>query len=128
MPERYAKITGWGKYVPAKVLTNADLEKMVDTSDEWITTRTGIKERHIRAEGENSSDMSVKSGLAALDVAGLTPHDLDLIIVACSSPDYLVPSVSSQVQHKIGAKCAAFTISARCSRWVYALVTAIQFI
>ncbi len=128
MPERYAKITGWGKYVPARVLTNADFEKMVDTTDEWITTRTGIKERHIRAEGENSSDMSVKSGRAALEKAGLTPADLDLIIVACSSPDYLIPSVSSQVQDKLGAKCGAFTITAGCSGWVYALVTASQFI
>ncbi len=128
MPERYAKITGWGKYVPAKVLTNADFAKMVDTSDEWITTRTGIKERHIRAEGENSSDMSVKSGRAALEMAGLLPTDLDLIIVACSSPDYLIPSVSSQVQHKLGARCGAFTISAGCSGWVYALATATQFI
>jgi 3-oxoacyl-[acyl-carrier-protein] synthase III len=128
MPERYAKITGWGKYVPAKVLTNADFEKMVDTSDEWITTRTGIKERHIRAEGENSSDMSVNSGRAALEKAGLTPADLDLIIVACSSPDYWIPSVSSQVQHKLGATCGALTITAGCSGWVYALVTASQFI
>jgi 3-oxoacyl-[acyl-carrier-protein] synthase III len=128
MPERYAKITGWGKYVPEKVLTNADLEKMVDTSDEWITTRTGIKERHIRAEGENSSHMSVKSGLAALEKAGLKPTDLDLIIVACSSPDYYMPSVANQVQDMIGARCGAFAITAGCSGWVYALVTATQFI
>jgi 3-oxoacyl-[acyl-carrier-protein] synthase-3 len=128
MPERYAKITGWGKYVPEEVLTNADLEKMVDTTDEWITTRTGIKERHIRGEGENASDMSVKSGLAALKIAGLTPADLDLIIVACSSPDYYVPSVANQVQHMIGANCGAFALVAGCSGWVYALTTATQFI
>jgi 3-oxoacyl-[acyl-carrier-protein] synthase-3 len=128
MPERYAKITGWGKYVPEKVLTNADLEKMVDTTDEWITSRTGIKERHIRAEGENASDMSVNSALGALKVAGLTPADLDLIIVACSSPDYYVPSVANQVQHKLGANCGAFALVAGCSGWVYALTTATQFI
>jgi 3-oxoacyl-[acyl-carrier-protein] synthase-3 len=128
MTDRYAKITGWGKYVPEKVLTNADFEKMVDTTDEWITSRTGIKERRIRAEGENSSDMSVKSGMAALDKAGLTPKDLDLIIVACSSPDYLVPGVATIVQHKLGATCGAFQISAGCAGWVYALVTASQFI
>ena len=128
MPERYAKITGWGKYVPEKILTNADLEKMVDTSDEWITSRTGIKERHIRAEGENSSDMSVKSGKAALEKAGVTAKDLDMIIVACSTSDYMLPSVASQVQDMLGATCGAFTLVAGCSGWVYALATASQFI
>ncbi|HRE47965.1 MAG TPA: beta-ketoacyl-ACP synthase III [Aggregatilineales bacterium] len=128
MPERYAKITGWGKYVPERVITNADLEKMVETSDEWITSRTGIKERHIRADGEQSSDLSVKSALKALEVAGLKPTDLDLIIVACSSPDYLVPGVATIVQDKLGAKCGAFQISSGCSGWVYALVVGTQFI
>lgn len=128
MPERYAKIAGWGKYVPERVLTNADLEKMVDTSDEWITSRTGIKERRIRAEGENNSDMSVKSALPALQMAGITAKDLDLIIVATTSPDYLVPGVASLVQHKLGAACGAFQLTAGCSGWVYALVTASQFI
>ncbi|MBX3065272.1 MAG: beta-ketoacyl-ACP synthase 3 [Anaerolineae bacterium] len=127
-PQRYAKITGWGKYVPEKILTNADFEKMVDTTDEWITSRTGIKERHIRAEGENSSDMSVKSALPALEMAGITPKDLDLIIVACSSPDYLVPGVATIVQEKLGASCGAFQLTSGCSGWVYALVTASQFI
>jgi 3-oxoacyl-[acyl-carrier-protein] synthase III len=128
MPERYAKITGWGKYVPERVLTNADLEKMVETSDEWITSHTGIKERHIRGENEQASDFSVKSALPALKMAGLEPADLDLIIVACSSPDYLVPGAATIVQHKLGAKCGAFQVSAGCSGWVYALVTASQFI
>ncbi len=129
MPQqRYAKITGWGKYVPEKVLTNADLEKMVNTSSKWITSRIGIKERRIRGEGENSSDMSVKSARAALDVAGLAPEDIDLIIVACSSPDYMLPSVASIVQDKLGARCGAFTLVAGCSGWVYGLITASQFI
>ncbi|PJF30921.1 MAG: 3-oxoacyl-ACP synthase [Candidatus Thermofonsia Clade 1 bacterium] len=128
MPERYAKITGWGKYVPERVLTNADLEKMVDTSDEWITTRTGIKERRIRNENEQASDFSVKSALPALKMAGITAKDLDLIIVACSSPDYLVPGVATIVQHKLGAQCGAFQLASGCSGWVYALVTASQFI
>lgn len=128
MPERYAKITGWGKYVPERVLTNADLEKMVETTDEWITSRTGIKERRIRAEGEQSSDFSVKSALPALQMAGLKPEDLDLIIVACSSPDYLLPGVATIVQDKLGAKCGAFQLTSGCSGWVYALVTASQFI
>lgn len=128
MPEQYAKIIGWGKYVPEKVLTNADLEKMVDTSDEWIVSRTGIKERHIRGEHENSSDFSVNSARPALAMAGLEPEEVELIIVACSSPDYLVPGVATIVQHKLGAKCGAFQITAGCAGWVYALVTATQFI
>jgi 3-oxoacyl-[acyl-carrier-protein] synthase III len=128
MPERYAKITGWGKYVPSRVLTNADLEKMVETTDEWILSRTGIKERRLRAPDENSSDFSVNAARPALALAGITPKDLDLIIVACSSPDYLVPGMATLVQHKLGAQCGAFQITAGCSGWVYALVTASQFI
>lgn len=128
MPERYAKITGWGKYVPERVLTNADLEKMVETSDEWITTRTGIKERHLRAENEQCSDLSVKSAEKALASAGLKATDLDLIIVASTSPDYLVPGVATIVQDKLGAKCGSFQITAGCSGWVYALVVGTQFI
>lgn len=126
--QRYAKITGWGKYVPERVLTNDDLSKMVDTNDEWITTRTGIKERHIRTEKDTTSSMSVAASRQALEVAGITAEDLDLIIVCTSSPDYLVPSVASQVQDKLGAKCGAFTLVAGCSGWVYGLVTATQFI
>lgn len=128
MSERYAKITGWGKYVPAKVLTNDDLAQMVDTSDEWITTRTGIKERRIRTENDTTSSMSVEAAKAALDVAGITPLDLDLIIVCTSSPDYLLPSVASQVQDMLGASCGAFSLVAGCSGWVYGLATATQFI
>ena len=128
MDERYAKITGWGKYVPERVLTNADLAQMVDTSDEWITTRTGIKERRIRTENDTTSSMAVAASQAALQVAGITAKDLDLIIVATSSPDYLLPSVASQVQDLLGAECGAFSLVAGCSGWVYALTTASQFI
>jgi 3-oxoacyl-[acyl-carrier-protein] synthase-3 len=128
MPERHAKITGWGKYVPARVVTNHDLAQMVDTSDEWITTRTGIKERRIRTENDTTSSMSVAAARQALDVAGITAQDLDLIIVATSSPDYLVPPVASQVQDMLGATCGAFALVAGCSGWVYALTTASQFI
>jgi 3-oxoacyl-[acyl-carrier-protein] synthase-3 len=128
MTERYAKIVGWGKYVPEKILTNADLEKIVDTSDEWITSRTGIKERHIRADDENASDLSVKAALPALEKAGVSIAEIDLIIVACSSPDYLVPGVATIVQDKLGAHCGAFQITAGCAGWVYALVTGTQFI
>jgi 3-oxoacyl-[acyl-carrier-protein] synthase-3 len=128
MSQRYAKITGWGKYVPERVLTNHDLAQMVDTSDEWIVTRTGIRERHIRGENDTTSSMSVAAAQKALEVAGITARDLDLIIVATSSPDYLLPSVASQVQDKLGAKCGAFSLVAGCSGWVYALATASQFI
>jgi 3-oxoacyl-[acyl-carrier-protein] synthase-3 len=124
----YANITGWGKYVPEKVLTNADLAQMVDTSDEWIVSRTGIKERHIRAKGENSSDMAVNASRPALALAGLKPTDLDLILVANSSPDYMMPPVASIIQDKLGATCGAMSIVAGCSGWVYALATAQQFI
>ena len=128
MTTRYARITGWGKYVPEKIVTNADLARLVDTSDEWITTRTGIKERHIRAEGETSSSMAVAASLPALKQAGLAPTDLDLIIVANNSPDYLLPGVANIVQAELGARCGAFTLVNGCSGWVYALVTASQFI
>ncbi|MBC7223953.1 MAG: 3-oxoacyl-ACP synthase, partial [Anaerolineae bacterium] len=126
---RYARIIGWGKYAPEKVLTNHDLEKMVDTSDEWIVTRTGIRERHIAAKGEATSDMAVAASRQALERAGLSPNDLDLIIVATSSPDYFLPPVSSIVQHKLGAKRAgAYTLSAGCTGFVYALSAAHQYL
>ncbi len=127
--QRYGQITGWGKYVPPKVLTNFDLEKMVDTTDEWIVARTGIRERRVVEDGETNSGMSTKAAQAALAKAGLDPRDLDLIIVATSTPDYLVPPVSSMVQDNLGAKgVGAFTLVAGCTGFVYALVTAQQFI
>jgi 3-oxoacyl-[acyl-carrier-protein] synthase-3 len=128
MITRYARITGWGKYIPEKVLTNDDLARMVDTSDEWITSRTGIKERHIRSEGETTSSMAVAASLPALAQASITPAELDLIIVANNSPDYLLPGVANLVQANLGAQCGAFTLVNGCSGWVYALVTASQFI
>jgi 3-oxoacyl-[acyl-carrier-protein] synthase-3 len=128
MTRRRAEITGWGKYVPAKILTNDDLAKIVDTSDEWITTRTGIKERRIRTENDTTTSMACAASHEALAVAGLKPSDLDLIIVANSSPDYLLPAPANFVQHELGATCPAFTLAAGCSGWVYTLVTANQFI
>ena len=126
---RYARITGWGKYVPERVLSNADLEKMVDTSDEWIRTRTGIRERRIAGPGETCCSMSLVSARRALEVARLSPEDLDLVIVATSTPDYFVPAVASMVQDQLGAKrAAAFSLQAGCTGWVYSLVTASQFI
>jgi 3-oxoacyl-[acyl-carrier-protein] synthase-3 len=126
---KYARITGWGKYVPERVLTNQDLEKMVDTSDEWIRTRTGIRERHIAGPDETCCSMSLAAAKQALGVAGLAPSDVELIIVATSTPDYLVPAVASMIQDQLGAQGApAFSLQAGCTGWVYALVTASQFI
>src|ERR1043166_6529093 len=127
--KRYGNIVGWGKYVPSRVITNADLEKTLDTSDEWIVARTGIRERHIVEESETTSSMSVAAAKMALAKAGISPRDLDLIIVAFSSPDYLTPPVSSQIQHALGAKkAAAFTLVTGCTGFIYALSTAQQFI
>jgi 3-oxoacyl-[acyl-carrier-protein] synthase-3 len=128
MTMRYSKISGWGKYVPQKVLTNDDLAKFVDTTDEWITSRTGIKERRVADESEACSDLAINAAHKALDVAGLTPADLDLIVVSTSSPDHLVPIVSSTIQHKLGADCPAFTVMTGCTGFVYGMVTAHQFI
>lgn len=126
---KYARITGWGKYVPSRVLTNSDLEKMVDTSDEWIRTRTGIRERHIAGPGETCCSMSLASAKQALAVAQMSPSEVELVIVATSTPDYLVPAVASMIQDRLGAnRAAAFNLQAGCTGWVYALVTACQFI
>ncbi|MFZ0547193.1 MAG: beta-ketoacyl-ACP synthase III [Candidatus Promineifilaceae bacterium] len=123
------QIIGWGAYVPDKVLTNFDLEKIVDTSNEWIVQRSGIHERHIAAPDETTSMMSVKAAEKALQQSGLAATDLDLIIVANSSPDYFTPPVSSQVQHAIGAtNVPAFVVETGCTGFVYALSTAYQFI
>jgi 3-oxoacyl-[acyl-carrier-protein] synthase-3 len=122
-------IIGVGEYLPKKALTNADLEKMVDTSDEWITTRTGIKERRMVAKNEVTSDMAIKASLEALDNAKLKPQDLDLIIVATITPDMQFPAVACLLQERIQAKKAVcFDISAACAGFVYAITVAQQFI
>src|SRR6266567_3570595 len=102
-PRRTVSITGTGSYVPKKVLTNEDLSKIVDTSDEWITTRTGIKERRIAAKDEQTSDMASKAALKALEQAGVAPIEVDLILVATATPDMLFPATACFVQQKIGA-------------------------
>ena len=122
-------IIGVGEYLPERILTNADLEKMVDTSDEWITTRTGIKERHLAAKGQAASDLALKAAEQALKNAKLNPEDLDLIVVATITGDMPFPSVASILQNKLGAKRAAsFDISAACAGFVYGLSVAQQFI
>jgi 3-oxoacyl-[acyl-carrier-protein] synthase-3 len=126
---RTCSIAGVGAYVPEKVLTNADLERMVDTSDDWITSRTGIKERRIAAENETTSDMAALAAMRAMKNAGVTPDEIDLIIVATITPDMMFPSTACLVQHKIGARSsAAFDIEAACSGFIYALEIGQQFI
>ncbi len=117
------RILGTGRFIPERILTNADLEKMVDTNDEWITTRTGIKERHIAPEEMPNSDMALGAARNALENAGLTPDDLDFIIVACVSGDYVFPSTSCVLQGKLGMTkhCACFDIAAACSGLLYSI-------
>ena len=126
---KYSKITGWGMSLPERVLTNHDLEQIVDTTDEWIVSRTGIRERRIAKDGETASTLSIAAGQQALERAGLAPEDLDLIIVATSSPDHFLPPVSSLVQHGLGAtRAGSFVLVAGCTGFAYALATAHQFI
>ena len=126
---RTCSIAGVGSYVPAKVLTNADLEKMVNTTDEWITSRTGIKERHLAAKDEFTSDLGTKAALKAMARAGVVAEQIDLIVVATITPDMPFPSTAALVQRKIGAyRAAAFDLEAACSGFIYALEVAQQFI
>jgi 3-oxoacyl-[acyl-carrier-protein] synthase-3 len=126
---RSCSITGIGHYVPEKILTNADLEKMVETSDEWITTRTGIKERRIAAANEFTSDLAVKAAVRAMKMAGVTADQLDLIIVATITPDMPFPNTACWVQQKLGARrIPAFDIEAACSGFLYALEVGQSFI
>src|SRR5215831_12453344 len=117
---RSCSIAGVGSYVPPRTLTNADLEKLVNTSDEWITTRTGIKERHIAAKDEFTSDLGAKAALRAMEAAGVTAEEIDLIVVATITPDMPFPSTAALVQRKLGAhRAAAFDLEAACSGFIY---------
>jgi len=128
-PKRTVSIIGTGSYVPERVLSNQDLEKMVETSDEWIVSRTGIKERRIAAENECTSDMASKAALAAMEQAGITADELDLIIVATVTPDMAFPATACFVQRQIGAtRAACFDVSAACSGFLYAMEIAQPFI
>jgi len=125
----YSRITGTGSYLPEKTLTNHDLEKMVDTSDEWIYSRTGIRERRIAAQGEFSSDLALKAAERAITAAGIERQSIDLIIFATSTPDMIFPSAACVLQDKLGIRNgAAFDIQAVCTGFVYALSTADKFI
>lgn len=129
MSEFASVVRGVGGYLPAKVLTNADLSKMVDTTDEWITARTGISKRHIAAEGETTSDMGAAAARKAMEAAGVGPDDIDLIIVATATPDYTFPATATVVQNKLGiTRGAAFDLQAVCSGFVYAVATADNFL
>ena len=126
---KYAHIVGWGAYLPKKVLTNDDLALMVDTSDEWIYTRTGIRERHIAGEKETTATLAFEAAARALAVADIHPSQVDLIVVATSTPEYIFPSTASRVQDYLGAnRAGAFDLSAACSGFVYGLDMAAQAI
>ncbi len=126
---RNVRLTGWGRYAPARVLSNADLERMVDTSDEWIVTRTGIRERRVAARDETTASMAAVAGLRAIHTAGLDPDDIDLIILATLTPDYWMPSTAALVKEAIGnTRAPAFDVSAACSGFVYAYATASAYL
>ncbi len=125
----HSRIVGTGSYLPEKVLTNADLEKMVDTNDEWIVSRSGIRERHIAAEGETTGDLAFHAATRALGAAGLAAADVELIVLGTTTPDLIFPSTACLLQHRIGANgCPAFDVNAACSGFIYALSVADQFI
>ena len=126
---RGATITGWGRYAPAQALTNADLERMVDTSDAWIVTRTGIRERRVAAAHETTASMGAVAGLRAIRTAGLRPDDIDVIVLATLTPDYWMPSTAALVKEAIGnTRAAAFDVAAACSGFVYAYATAQAYV
>ncbi len=124
-----AGIVGIGRFLPEKIVTNADLEKIMDTSDEWIRTRTGIEERRIADDNTNSSDMGFAAAQKAIQDAGITPEDIDLILVATVTPDHPFPSVACMLQERLGAKkAAAMDVSAACAGFMYGVVTGKQFV
>ena len=128
-PGRTVSIIGTGSYVPEKILTNEDLSRIVDTSDEWITTRTGIKERRVAASDEYTSDMASKAALSAIEQAGISAQEIDLILVATATPDMMFPSTACLVQTKIGAsKAACLDVAAACAGFLFAIEIAQQFI
>ena len=129
MSQVYARIAGTGSYLPDNIVTNADLEKKVDTSDAWIRERTGIHQRHIALPGQTTSDLAVEAARRALEAAGVQANDLDLLVVGTTTPDIIFPSTACLVQHRLGANgCAAFDVNAACSGFIYALGVADKFI
>jgi 3-oxoacyl-[acyl-carrier-protein] synthase-3 len=125
----YSRIAGTGRYLPERVMTNFDLEKIVETSDEWIRTRTGVERRHVVADDELTSDMCIAAAKNAMDDAGVTPADVDMLITGTTSPDVVFPNISTIIQHALGIPaCTAFSLEAACSGFIYALTVADKFI
>ncbi|MEP6633199.1 MAG: beta-ketoacyl-ACP synthase III [Luteimonas sp.] len=125
----YSRIAGTGSYLPARILTNDDLAKLVDTSDEWIVSRSGIRERHIAADGETTGDLAYHAAVRAMEAAGVTADELDLIVLGTTTPDLVFPSTACLVQHRLGANgCPAFDVNAACSGFLFALGVADTFI
>jgi 3-oxoacyl-[acyl-carrier-protein] synthase-3 len=125
----YSKIAGTGSYLPERIVTNRELEGRIDTTDEWIVSRTGIEARHVAADGEMTSDLALHAARKALEAAGATAADVDLIIVATTTPDMVFPSTACLLQAKLGVqRCAAFDVQAVCTGFIYALATADRFI
>lgn len=125
----HTRISGTGRYLPERILTNADLEKMVETSDEWIRTRTGVERRHIADDDQTTSELCVNAARQAMEDAGVTKDDIDLIVIGTTSPDLVFPNVATLVQDKLGIHgCPAFSIEAACTGFIYALSTADKYI
>ena len=125
----YSKIVGTGRYLPEQIMTNADLEKIVDTNSEWIRTRTGVEQRHLAAEGQMTSDLCVEAARKAIENAGITIDEIDIIIIGTTSPDLIFPNIGTIVQHKLGMhSCTAFSLEAACTSFIHALATADKFV
>ena len=125
----YSRIAGTGRYLPERIMTNADLEKMVDTSDEWIRTRTGVERRHVAGEDELTSDLCVEAAKNAFESAGITAEDIDLIVVGTTSPDLIFPNIATIIQEKLGIHgCPAMALEAAWTGFIYALTTADKFV
>ncbi|MGI9232408.1 MAG: beta-ketoacyl-ACP synthase III [Woeseiaceae bacterium] len=125
----YSRIVGTGRYLPERIMTNFDLEKIVDTSDEWIRTRTGVERRHVVSEDQTTSDMCVEAAKVAIEDAGVDVSEIDLVITGTTSPDLIFPNVSTLIQHRLGIPaCTAFSLEAACTGFIYALTLADKFI
>ena len=125
----YSRIVGTGRYLPERIMTNFDLEKIVDTTDEWIRTRTGVERRHVVAEDQTTSDMCVEAAKVAIEDAGVDLADIDLVITGTTTPDLIFPNVSTLIQHRLGIPaCPAFSLEAACTGFIYALTLADKFI
>ncbi len=125
----YSRIAGTGRYLPERIMTNFDLEKIVDTSDEWIRARTGVERRHVVAEDQTTSDMCVEAAKIAIEEASVDVSEIDLVITGTTSPDLIFPNISTLIQHRLGIPaCTAFSLEAACTGFIYALTIADKFI